>query len=106
MRQMIELTEETGNREALSKKYLLERSLDLQFEPSDSGNVHVSAVPRSLNTAMRLQYLLHSSAGGRVRACKSCGILMEIGGGKGRRSHAEFCSDRCRVSYHRSRIRK
>ena len=104
MKQFIELLETKSNWEIQNGKYnpmLIKDAFDLQFEPDESSqNFVISALPRSLNSALHLQCLFHFSGGGRVRACKSCGNLMEIGGPAGKRSHVMFCSDKCRSSSH------
>ena len=81
----------------------------LRFGPRGNrpDEIGTGIVPRNLYTALILQCVLSRSGGAEIRACKACGTLFEIGGNSGRRSHREFCSDKCRFDYsHRKREKK
>jgi hypothetical protein len=105
MKQLIGLVKDRSMWADDHEKYVprvFERSFDLQFEPDvNSENLLVCVVPRSLNSALRLQCLAHSAAGGAVRACAACGNLMRIGGVAGGRADKRFCNNTCRTTYFR-----
>ncbi len=111
MRKLVAMVQDQANWVIKNGKFVpfrLERSYELRFVPAaGTGELALSIVPISLYAALVLQCALHGAGSGQVRACKSCGSLFEIGGSSGRRSHAEFCTPKCRFDFnHRNRRRK
>ena len=60
--------------------------------------------PASLRDAMMVQFAIAVAGGGIVRECRHCGIWFEAG--RGRRRHAEFCSNEHKVTYHNEMKRR
>ena len=58
---------------------------------------------RSLLSFMRLEALLIAASNARLATCQHDRVLFLTGPLTGRRSHAKFCSDRCRVAAMRAR---
>jgi hypothetical protein len=88
--------------------YEMPRSFHFRFRPiAGTDEIKLSIMPENLWTALTLQCVSNCTSGARVRACKACGALFEIGGASGRRSHAEFCSPKCRFDFsYRNRKRR
>ena len=108
MRKLVMKVENTVNWDIRDGKYIpfeLPRSFNLRFWPNgETGGMTFNIVPLNLGAALVLQCVSHRAAGAPIRACKSCGSLFEVGGDSGRRSHKEFCSDKCRFDFsHRNR---
>jgi hypothetical protein len=104
MRKLVAMIQDQANWPINSGKFVpygLPRGFTLSFVPSaGTGELTLSIVPISLYAALILQCASHRASSGQVRACKSCGSLFEIGGDTGHRSHAEFCSPKCRFKFH------
>ena len=60
----------------------------------------------SLLIYMFLEMATAVALGARVAACEKCGRVFLTGPLTGRRSHAQYCSDRCRVAAMRARNRE
>jgi len=89
--------------------YELENTFSLRYGPaiSEPNSFKLSVVPRNLYNALVLQCLASRAHGATIRCCKACGAPFEVGGSSGKRSHKEFCSDRCRFEFnHRDRKAK
>ena len=60
--------------------------------------------PRNLKDAIYIQFAASViDEDFNVKPCPSCGKLFATGISSGRRADAKFCSDKCRVSMHRSK---
>jgi hypothetical protein len=108
MRTLVALVKNKANWEIRNGKHIsyeIPRSFALRFGPNgETGEITFSIVPGNLYVALMLQCISHRADGAQIRACKSCGSLFEIRGASGRRSHREFCSDKCRFDFnHRNR---
>ncbi|MEB3045639.1 hypothetical protein [Rhizobium mulingense] len=57
----------------------------------------------TLHTFMMMEHLAAHEAGAVATSCEHCDKLFLTGPLTGRRSHAKFCSDRCRVAAMRAR---
>lgn len=67
----------------------------------------VTLQPQSLLGAIWLQFAAAVDARKKFASCQHCGAPFEISLAQtGKRSDARFCSDRCRVGYHRDRIER
>ena len=62
-------------------------------------------VPTSLADAMGLQALEWALGNLDLKACKQCGGWFRIGPGTGHSSRRDYCSDKCRVAWHRATAR-
>lgn len=67
------------------------------------GTGHLSLRPRSLAAFMSMEVALAALHDARLAACDHCGKAFLTGPLTGRRSHAKYCSDRCRVAAMRKR---
>ena len=72
--------------------------------PRSSPHIHLRAP--SLLIYMFLEMATAVALGARVAACEKCGRVFLTGPLTGRRSHAQYCSDRCRVAAMRARNRE
>jgi hypothetical protein len=70
--------------------------------PSISGNSLVLRA-QSLFAFMFMEVAIVALIGARLAACRHCGAALITGPLTGRRSHAKFCADRCRVAAMRAR---
>ena len=61
--------------------------------------------PASLYGLMIMEAVLIAAADSLLHSCLNCGTLFISGTGTGRRSRAQYCSDKCRVAAHRARAR-
>jgi len=79
----------------------------VQLAPPD-GRPALCLAPDTLWDGMLLQLYQALGSGARLRACTLCGTWFEVGGGKGRRADARYCSPACqtRAYYHNSKRAK
>ena len=109
MRDLIALVEDKANWKIRNGKYVPYEhpgSFTFRFGPNggETDEMTLSIVPNNLYNALVMQCVSNHASGAKVRACKACGALFEIGGASGRRSHRAFCSDKCRFDFsHRNR---
>ncbi|MET3967233.1 hypothetical protein [Bradyrhizobium sp. S3.9.1] len=61
--------------------------------------------PKSLRSALMLQCAQDLTSGAAIRDCLQCGQWFTVGGAHGRRSHAQFCSQECKIKYMNDRNR-
>jgi len=104
MRDLVAMVSDKRNwdiRDGRYAPYEFQSGLKLQFVPTgaDGDDMTLTLVPRSLYFAIVLQCLSNCAKGAKVRTCKACGDLFEIGGSSGHRSKREFCSDKCRFAF-------
>lgn len=79
-------------------------SLHPSFEIADPGNtLRIVLKPDSLRSFMAMEIALAHEAGAVATACEHCSKYFLTGPLTGRRSHAKYCSDRCRVAAMRKR---
>jgi hypothetical protein len=76
--------------------------IDLRLRPL-RGQLKLALVPRSLLTAIKLQFAQRISSGASIRTCQHCGIWFEAGVGTDRRADARFCSDAHRYDFNNQR---
>ncbi|MBM3531158.1 MAG: hypothetical protein FJX62_24040 [Alphaproteobacteria bacterium] len=76
--------------------------IDLRLRPR-RGQLKLALVPRSLLTAMKLQFAQRVSSGASVRTCEHCGVWFEAGIGTDRRADAKFCCDSHRYDFNNQR---
>ena len=87
--------------------YEISSNFTLRFQPKGAtAEMELSIAPTHLRAALTLQCLAHRAEGARIRSCKACGSLFEVGGASRRRSHKEFCSDSCRFEFNNRRRRE
>jgi hypothetical protein len=93
--------------EATSIKVILESRPRLDkddrpiFDPNNPDNRPVLVLqPQSLREGMQLQLAQRVATEGSIYICKQCAKPFEAGVGEGRRSIAQFCSQRCKNRYH------
>jgi hypothetical protein len=55
---------------------------------------------------MKMEVAMIVAHGARIGECEHCGDMFATGPMTGRRSHARFCSDRCRVAAMRARNKR
>jgi hypothetical protein len=67
------------------------------------GSPRMNVQTHSLFSFMLLETAMAIIHGARLAACEKCGAVFLTGPLTGRRSHARFCSDRCRVAAMRAR---
>lgn len=67
------------------------------------GTPRLTLQPQSLYGFMVMECAMIAAHGARSTSCQHCGDLFVTGPLTGRRSHAMFCSDRCRVAAMRKR---
>jgi hypothetical protein len=73
---------------------------------------HADGAPRMVLEAatvrdfMALEVATAYEAGAQITACRHCGNSFLFGPYTGRRSHAKYCADRCRVAAMRARNAK
>jgi hypothetical protein len=67
------------------------------------GTPRLLLVSDSLIAFMLMEVAMGVSKGVRMAECEQCGTLFLTGPLTGRRSHARFCSDKCRVAAMRAR---
>jgi hypothetical protein len=108
MRKLIAMVRDKANWDVQDGRYApyeLPSSFSLRFRLNDeTDEMSLSIAPNCLYVALALQCLAHCTGGAQIRSCKQCGLPFEIGGATGRRSHAEFCSPKCRFDFnHRNR---
>jgi hypothetical protein len=107
MRALIALAENRTNwttQDGRYEPYVISRHFTLRFQPKGATDeMELSVAPANLRAALTLQCLAHRAGGAKIRSCKACGSLFEVGGASGRRSHADFCSDGCRFDYNNRR---
>jgi hypothetical protein len=64
---------------------------------------NITLHPASLWQFMAMEVATAASCGAELAQCENCGKLFLTGSLTGRRSHAKYCSDRCRVAAMRKR---
>lgn len=79
----------------------LSLSVSLQFSSSKPNTLALR--PNSLSDFMMTELASIAVNGARPTECQHCGTVFITGPLTGRRSHAMFCSDRCRVAAMRKR---
>lgn len=79
------------------------RSPILQLILSEKRKPQVVLRPSSLAALMRLEALMIAANNARLKSCEHDETLFLTGPLTGRRSHAKYCSDRCRVAAMRAR---
>jgi hypothetical protein len=57
----------------------------------------------SLTNFMKMEIAMAAMHGAKLATCEHCGAVFLTGPLTGRRSHAKYCSDRCRVAAMRAR---
>ena len=78
----------------------LERSFAPRLLVGDSDRPQIYLVPQHLHGALWWQFAQAVDSGRTHRHCDQCGKWVEISWSTGgRRSHARFCSDSCRVRH-------
>ena len=107
---LMESTDRSGvpKRKAIYINALLEDAptkLSFDWDP-DSDTERLTLHPENLFGLMALEVALAHEAGATTTACDYCHKLFLIGPLTGRRSHAKYCSDRCRVAAMRKRKRE
>ena len=104
MRKLVAMAQDQAKWDINNGKFVpygLPRGFTLSFLPgAGTGELTLSIVPINLYAALVLQCASHRAGSCQVRACKFCGSLFERGGDSGRRSHAEFCTPKCRFDFH------
>lgn len=74
------------------------------FERSGSGGTLGLALhPDSLGSFLAMEIAMAHQMGAVAATCQHCGKIFLTGPMTGRRSHAKYCSDRCRVAAMRKR---
>lgn len=63
----------------------------------------ITASPLTLRGALWLQFLSQITEGRNFKQCEQCETWFPYGAGTGNRSRKRFCTDRCRVAWHRKR---
>lgn len=77
----------------------LKPSVDL----TPSGGISLSVVPSDLVALMSMELATAAAVGAEPLVCDHCNTVFLVGPLTGRRSHAKYCSDRCRVAAMRAR---
>ena len=95
---------------AMKPDELIERqgdpaNVEARIVKGSVGQPRLALRPKSLLSAMRLQFFQSVGSGSGVRVCEFCGAWFETGVGH-RRPMARFCSDACRVNFHNQRRSK
>jgi hypothetical protein len=62
--------------------------------------------PVNLHGLMIMEAVLIAAADSLLHSCLNCGTLFISGTGTGRRSRAQYCSDKCRVAANRTKKKK
>jgi hypothetical protein len=70
---------------------------------ADGGAVCLALTPRTLADFMIMEVAMVASHGAKLSQCQHCGTQFLTGTLTGRRSHAVYCSDRCRTAAMRAR---
>ncbi|ESY56582.1 MULTISPECIES: hypothetical protein [unclassified Mesorhizobium] len=78
-------------------------SLRPAFEEFGGEGLRLVLHPDSLSSFMAMEVALAHEAGAALTMCEHCGKSFLTGPLTGRRSHAKYCSDRCRVAAMRKR---
>jgi hypothetical protein len=73
------------------------------LQSAPDGATHLVLEPNSLLGLMAMEIALAHQAGAAVTSCEQCEKVFLTGPLTGRRSHARYCSDRCRVAAMRKR---
>ena len=68
------------------------------FEMSGARSLRLILHPNSLSSFMAMEVALAHEAGAAAANCQHCNKFFLTGPLTGRRSHAKYCSDRCRVA--------
>ena len=85
----------------------LERSFAPRLLVGDSDRPQIYLVPQHLHGALWWQFAQAVDSGRTHRHCDQCGKWVEISWSTGgRRSHARFCSDSCRVRHSQQQKRR
>ena len=79
----------------------LSASIKAMIRPGPpDGRPTLSLSPYSLWDAMKLQFYQAIASGAQIKKCEWCGSWFEVGP-TGKRGHAKFCKDNCRLLSHR-----
>lgn len=78
-------------------------SLRPVFEMGENNTPQLTLIPDSLFGFMIMEIALAFEVGAKIAECERCHKLFLTGSLTGRRSHAKYCSDRCRVAAMRAR---
>ena len=81
----------------------LGKSMGFALTPRLDGEGRLSLHPQSLLGLMLMEAAMIVERGARLTSCDNCGVAFLTGPTTGRRSHAVYCSDRCRVAAMRAR---
>lgn len=97
------LTGDAKTRSAAVNALLRDVWLSPTLDSSASGAQQLSLTARNLRQFMCLEVAMASANNAEVTSCENCSRLFFTGPLTGRRSHAKYCSDRCRVAAMRKR---
>ena len=80
----------------------------IQLEPEfdlsgEGGTPRMLLKCSSLTNFMKMETAMAAMHGAKLATCERCGAVFLTGPLTGRRSHAKYCSDRCRVAAMRAR---
>src|SRR3569833_1145357 len=78
----------------------------LAFQRAGKGSPRMVLKARSLMDTMLMECMAVAEHGARFAKCENCGDVFLTGPLTWRRSHARFCSDKCRVAAMRARNAK
>jgi hypothetical protein len=98
-----------GGQDLISAREIVNiRARQLQLIPSlerrrGQTEARLTLRPRTLTGFMVMEIAMIAANGGRLTGCQHCGEWFVTGPLTGRRSHAKFCADRCRVAAMRAR---
>lgn len=90
------------------KPFTIGSEVQVLVRPRADGSPTLAYNPKNLRSALMLQCAQDLTSGAAIRDCLHCGKWFTAGGDHGRRAHAQFCSQACKIKFmnERSRVRR
>jgi hypothetical protein len=89
----------------VGRPFTIGSEVEVLVRPRPDGSPVLTYQPKSLRSALLLQCAQDITSGAVIRECLQCGQWFTAGGEHGRRAHAQFCSQKCKIKFMNNRNR-